>query len=97
VNSQPRSATSASAHRERPDTLREKEADLTRCFAAHAHPAPDGAAVAGLAEQVDAIVAKGNPEQAKELLRLLVNAVRVHNRRDRPDQSGSGGGSRDTS
>ena len=68
-------------HRDRLETLREQEADLARRLAAHAHTPPDGAALAGLADQVDEIVASESPEQAKELLRLLVKEVRVHNRR----------------
>ena len=36
---------------------------------------------AGLAHQLDEILANTRPEQAKELLRLLIKEIRVHNRR----------------
>ena len=68
-------------HRERLDTLRAHEAELAARVATEAHTAPDGAALAGLADHLDEIIANGNPEQAKELLRLLVKEIRVHNRR----------------
>ena len=68
-------------HRDRLETLREREADLTARLATHAHTPPDGAALAGLADQLEAIVADENPEQAKELLRLLVKDIQVHDRR----------------
>jgi hypothetical protein len=42
-----------------------------------AHALPDTAALAGLAD----IIASESPEQGKELLRLLVEEIRVHNRR----------------
>jgi site-specific DNA recombinase len=68
-------------HRDRLEALREREADLTARLATHAHTPPDGAALAGLADQLEAIVADENPEQAKELLRLLVKDIQVHDRR----------------
>jgi hypothetical protein len=34
-----------------------------------------------LADQLDDILANESPEQAKELLRLLIKEIRVHNRR----------------
>lgn len=40
-----------------------------------------GAALASLADQLEAIVVKENSEQAKELLRLLVKDIQVHDRR----------------
>jgi hypothetical protein len=40
---------------------------------------PDAAALAGLADQLDEILATESPEQAKELLRLLIKEIRVHN------------------
>lgn len=69
------------AHRDRVEALREQEAELTRRLATQAHRPAGGAALAGLAEQLDQILATESPEQAKELLRLLVKEVRVHNRR----------------
>ena len=66
--------------RDRLETLREREAALTARLATHAHTPPDGAALAGLADQLEAIVADENPEQAKELLRLLVKDIQVHDR-----------------
>ena len=58
-----------------------READLTGRLGTHAHTPPDGAALARLADQLEAIVADENPEQAKELLRLLVKDIQVHDRR----------------
>jgi site-specific DNA recombinase len=68
-------------HRERLENLREQEADLGRRLAKQAHTPPDAAALAGLADQLDEILANESPEQAKELLRLLVKEIRVHDRR----------------
>ncbi len=68
-------------HRDRLETLRDQEANLTRRLATHAHTPPDAAALEGLAEELEEIVASESPEQAKELLRLLVKEIRVHNRR----------------
>src|SRR5438045_1344010 len=42
---------------------------------------PTAAYLAGLANQLEAIVANENPEQAKELLRLLIKDIQVHDRR----------------
>jgi site-specific DNA recombinase len=68
-------------HRERVEALRGREADLAQTLATQAHPSPDAAALAGLADELDEILATESPEQAKELLRLLVKEIRVHNRR----------------
>jgi hypothetical protein len=68
-------------HRDRLETLREREAALARRLATDAYTSPDGAALATLADQLEEIVTSGSPEQAKELLRLLVKEIRVHNRR----------------
>ena len=68
-------------HRDRLEALREREADLTGRLATQAHTPPDGAALRGLADQLEAIVANRNPEQAKELLRLLIKEIQVHDRR----------------
>jgi site-specific DNA recombinase len=68
-------------HRERLDSLREHEADLAGRLATQAHTPPDTAAVAGLADKLDEILANESPEQAKDLLRLLIKEIRVHNRR----------------
>jgi site-specific DNA recombinase len=68
-------------HRERLETLREQEADLARTLATQVHTPPDAAALAGLADQLDEILATESPEQAKDLLRLLIKEIRVHNRR----------------
>jgi site-specific DNA recombinase len=68
-------------HRERSATLREQEAHLVRTLAARAHTPPDTATLAGLADELDEIIATESPEQAKELLRLLIKEIRVHNRR----------------
>jgi hypothetical protein len=63
------------------ETLREREADLAARLATHAHTPPDTATLVGLADQLDEIVANESPERAKELLRLLVKEIRVHDRR----------------
>jgi site-specific DNA recombinase len=68
-------------HRDRLEALREREAELAARLATDAHTPPDGASLAGLAEQLEAIVADENPEQAKELLRLLIKEIQVHDRR----------------
>jgi site-specific DNA recombinase len=68
-------------HRDRLETLREREADLTARLATHAHTPPDRAALVGLADQLEAIVANESPEQAKELLRLFIKDIQVHDRR----------------
>jgi hypothetical protein len=68
-------------HRERLAALREQEADLARRLAIQAHTPPDAAALVGVADQLEEILATESPEQAKELLRLLVKEIRVHNRR----------------
>ena len=68
-------------HRARLVVLREQEADLTNTIGTQAHTPPDTANLAGLADQLEEILANESPEQAKELLRLLVKEVRVHDRR----------------
>ena len=68
-------------HRERLEALRGQKADLARTLATQAHTPPDAAALAGLADQLDEILATEGHEQAKELLRLLIKEIRVHNRR----------------
>jgi site-specific DNA recombinase len=68
-------------HRARLEILREQEADLTHSLGTQAHTSPDTAALAGLADQLEDILATESPEQAKELLRLLVKEIRVHDRR----------------
>jgi site-specific DNA recombinase len=71
-------------HHARLEALRGKEADLAHELASHAHTSPDSAelaGLAGLADQLDQLIATGSPEQAKELLRLLIKEIRVHDRR----------------
>jgi hypothetical protein len=68
-------------HGGRLETLREQEAGLARRVATQAHTPPDTAALADLANHLDEILATESPEQAKELLRLLIKEIRVHNRR----------------
>jgi site-specific DNA recombinase len=68
-------------HRERLQVLREQEANVARRLATQARTRPDAAALTGLADQLDEILANESPEQAKELLRLLIKEIRVHNRR----------------
>ena len=55
--------------------------ELTRRIATRADEPPDTAGLAALADQLDDVIASESPEQAKELLRLLVKEIRVHNRR----------------
>jgi hypothetical protein len=61
--------------------LHGQEADLARTIATQAHTPPDAAALAGLANQLDEILATESPEQSKELLRLFIKEIRVHDRR----------------
>jgi site-specific DNA recombinase len=68
-------------HRVRLEALREQEADLTHTLATQAHTPADTASLAGLADQLEGVIANESPEQAKELLRLLVKEIRVHDRR----------------
>jgi hypothetical protein len=68
-------------HKGRLETLREQEADLARRLATHADEPPDAGPLAELADQLDDVIASESPEQAKDLLRLLVKEIRVHNRR----------------
>ena len=68
-------------HRARLETLREQEAALARTLGTRANTPPDTAALAGLADQLDEILTNESPEQAKELLRLLVKEIRIHDRR----------------
>jgi exonuclease VII small subunit len=68
-------------HRGRLEALREQEAKLAGRLATQAHTPPDVAAVAGLADELDEILTTESPEQAKELLRLLIKEIRVHSRR----------------
>ena len=68
-------------HRARLETLREQEADLADSLGAQAHTPPDTAAIAGLADQLEDILTSESPQQAKELLRLLVKEIHVHDRR----------------
>jgi site-specific DNA recombinase len=68
-------------HRARLETLREQEGALNRRLATHGDKPPDTAALAKLADRLDDVIASESPEQAKELLRLLVKEIRVHNRR----------------
>ena len=69
------------SHRERLEILREQQAELARTLATQAHTPPDAAALAALADQLEQILATESPEQAKDLLRLLIKEIRVHNRR----------------
>ena len=68
-------------HRERLEALREQEADLAGRLATEANTPPDTASLDAFADQLDEVIAGESPEQAKELLRLLVKEIRVHDRR----------------
>ena len=65
-------------HHARLQALRDQEADLTQTLAAHTDTQPDTANLTALADQLDQLIATANPEQAKELLRLLIKDIRVH-------------------
>ncbi|HWX43901.1 MAG TPA: hypothetical protein VNY52_01095 [Solirubrobacteraceae bacterium] len=56
----------------------EQAVDLLSRLTAHADTQPDTASLAALADQLDQLIATANPEQAKELLRLLIKDIRVH-------------------
>ena len=85
-------------HSARLQTLREQEAGVARTLATQAHRPPDAAARAGLADQLDEILANESPEQAKDLLPPAHQRdPRARLPPDRPDLSGSGGGSRNAS
>ena len=68
-------------HRARLEVLVEQEAELTNTLGTRAHTPPETAALTGLADQLEDVLANESPEQAKELLRLLVKEIRVHDRR----------------
>jgi site-specific DNA recombinase len=66
------------SHHARLQALRDQEDQLAQTIAAHADTQPDTANLAALADQLDQLIATANPEQAKELLRLLIKDIRVH-------------------
>ena len=57
-----------------------RKAELAQTLGTQAHTPPDATALAGLADQLDEILATESPELAKELLRLLIKEIRVHDR-----------------
>jgi hypothetical protein len=65
-------------HHTRLQALRDQEADLAQTLVTHADTQPDTASLAAIADQLDQLIATANPEQAKELLRLLIKDIRVH-------------------
>ncbi len=65
-------------HHTRLQALRDQEDQLAQTLAAHADTQPDTASLAALADQLDQLITIANPEQAKELLRLLIKDIRVH-------------------
>ncbi len=65
-------------HHARLQALRDQEDQLAQTLAAHADTQPDTANLTALADQLDQLIATANPEQAKELLRLLIKDIRVH-------------------
>ncbi len=66
-------------HHARLQALRDQEADLAQTLATHGDTLPDTSHLAALADQLDQLIATASPEQAKELLRVLVKDIRVHN------------------
>jgi site-specific DNA recombinase len=65
-------------HHARLQALRDQEDQLAQTLTAHADTQPDTASLAALADQLDQLIATANPEQAKELLRLLIKDINVH-------------------
>jgi site-specific DNA recombinase len=65
-------------HHTRLQALRDQEADLTQTLAVHADTQPNTASLAAIADQLNQLIATANPEQTKELLRLLIKNIRVH-------------------
>ncbi len=57
------------------------EADLEQQLATNADSSPDSAQLADLVQRPEQIIAAVSPEQAKQLLRLLIKEIRVHERR----------------
>jgi site-specific DNA recombinase len=68
-------------HRERLEALRAQKVDLADRLATQAHTPPDAAALAVLADELDEIFTNESPEQTKELLRLLIKEICVHDGR----------------
>jgi len=60
--------------------LNEQEAELRRTFATRAHTAPDAAALAAVADQLERTIAEADPKQATALLRPLIKELKVNAR-----------------
>jgi site-specific DNA recombinase len=60
--------------------LRDQDGQLAHDLAARAPTAPDRAELAALADQLEDLIATGDPDQAKALLRLLIAELRVNGR-----------------
>jgi site-specific DNA recombinase len=64
------------------DALHEQEQALARELGAEAPTTPDRAALQAVADQLTGVIASGDIDQAKALLRILVADVRVNGRRE---------------
>jgi site-specific DNA recombinase len=64
------------------DDLRAQQAELADDGADEAAHAPTAADLAAVANQIENVIAKGEPEQAKALLRLLIAELRVNSKTD---------------
>jgi site-specific DNA recombinase len=62
--------------------LREQDLALAARLTPQAPPAPDGAALAAVADRLDDVIRAADPKQAKALLRLLIKDLRVSSRRE---------------
>jgi site-specific DNA recombinase len=60
--------------------LNEQDAELGRTLATQAHTAPDAAALAAVADELERTIAEADPKQAKALLRLLIKELKVNAR-----------------
>jgi site-specific DNA recombinase len=62
------------------DALRGQDQALARELSADIPTAPDAAALSAIADQLGQIIATGDPDQAKALLRILIAELRVNSR-----------------
>lgn len=62
------------------DALQAQDQSLAREMSADTHTAPDTAALEAVADELGRVVATGNTDQAKALLRILIADVRVNSR-----------------
>jgi hypothetical protein len=78
-----RARSSASPHlNARLDDLRAQQTELADDGADEATHAPTAADLAAMADRLENVIAKGEPEQAKALLRVLIAELRVNGKTD---------------